>query len=341
MQTCHVAIVGASGVVGQEILRIFEERHFPLTALTLLGSENSEGQRLEFRQGRVPVRLLSKEAFAGVDIAIFAASLEASKDYVAYAVQAGATVIDGSAAFRLAPTIPLCVPEVNPEVLQRHQGIIAMPHSITTLVSLILAPLHAASPLTRVLVSTYQGASGLGQQGVQEFDQQLRDLLNFRPAQTEVFPYQLAFNCVPQGGAFLESGYTVEEMAFIQETRKLLQAPDLPVSATVAYIPLVHSHSAAVYVETARPLAASVVRDMLESAPGVEVQDDWQQGLIPQAIHANQQDAVFVGRIRTDIAIPHGLHLWIAADNLRKGTALNAVQIAERLLAERDERSTP
>ncbi len=176
MRTCHLAVVGATGVVGREVLHVLEERNFPLSALTLLASTNSEGKRLEFRQRSVPVRLLSKEAFAGVNLAIFVASREASQDYVTYAVQAGALVIDGSSAFRLAPTVPLCVPEVNPEVLRQHHGIIAMPHSIPTLLSVILAPLHAVAPLTRVLVSTYQSASGLGQQGIEEFDQQLRDL---------------------------------------------------------------------------------------------------------------------------------------------------------------------
>lgn len=332
MGTCHVAVVGATGVVGQEVLQILAERLFPLDKLTLLGSERSEGRRLEFRQRRTVVNLLTREAFQGIDIAIFAAGADVSLDYAGGAVEAGAVVIDSSSAFRLQPTVPLCVPEINAHVLQHHQGIIAMPHSLTTQLALILAPLHAVAPLQRVLVSTYQAASGRGQRAVHEFDRQLRELLNFRPVQPEVFPHQMAFNCLPQGGDFLDNAYTEEEMALSHEIPRLLDVPDLPVAATVVYVPLVHSHSASVYLETARPLSPVEARALLEQAPGVLVNDDWRQLQYPQAIQANQQDEIFVGRIRADLAQAHGLHLWTVADNLRKGAALNAVQIAEHLL---------
>jgi aspartate-semialdehyde dehydrogenase len=332
MCACHVAVVGATGLVGQEVLRVLEERNFPLSDLTLLVSAHSEGKRLEFRQRSVVARLLTADAFTGVDIAFFAAGEAPSRDYAPSAVQAGAVVIDNSSAFRLSPTVPLCVPEINAAALQQHQGIVAIPHSLTTQVGLVLAPLHAAAPLTRVLVSTYQGISGRGQHAVREFDQQLRDLLNFRPVQSEVLPHQIAFNCLPQGGEFLDNTYTEEEMALINETPKLLGAPDLAVAATVVYVPLVHSHCASVYLETARPLSVQEVRDLLAQTPSVVVEDDYHHLRYPQAIQANSQDEVFVGRIRADLSIAHGLHLWVAMDNLRKGAALNAVQVAEHLI---------
>lgn len=333
MCACHVALVGATGIVGQEILRVLEERKFPVDHLTVLASRNSEGSRLEFRNQRHVVRLLTREAFAGVDIAFFAASAEASTAYATHAVQAGAVVIDSSSAFRLLPDIPLCVPEVNAEVLRRHHGIVAMPHSVTTQIALVLAPLHRAATLTRVVVSAYQSISAAGRRAVEEFDQQLRDLLNFRAVESEVFPHQIAFNCLPHCGEFLENAYTQDEMAVINETRKLLIAPDLPVTATAAYIPLAHSHSAAVYVETARALSLEDVRALLQRAPGVSIADDRQQGQYPQPVQANGRDEVFAGRFRTDPSTPHGLHVWTVTDNLRKGAALNAVQIAEHLVA--------
>ncbi len=331
MEACHLAVVGATGLVGQEVLRILEERGFPIGTLTLLASDRSAGSRVEFRSRSTAVRELSGDAFEEVDTAIFAASSEASHDYARQAAQAGALVIDCSSAFRLHPHIPLCVPEINPEVLQRHHGIIAIPHGMTTQLALALAPLHAEATLTRVVVSTYQAASGRGRHAVRELDQQLRGLLNFRPVEAEIFPHQLAFNCLPQGGAFVDNGHCEEEMALIDETRKLLAVPDLPVSATVVYVPLAHSHSASVYIETERTLSVPQVRDLLEQAPGVEVEDDCREQEYPLAIHANGRDEVFVGRIRADLSMPNGLHLWVVADNLRKGAALNAVQIAEYL----------
>ena len=331
MEACHLAVVGATGLVGQEVLRILEERGFPVSTLTLLASDRSAGSRVEFRNRSTVVRELSKEAFDEVDIAIFAADAAASHDYARQAAQAGALVIDCSSAFRLNPHVPLCVPEINPEVLQRHHGIIAIPHGMTTQLALALAPLHFEATLTRVVVSTYQAASGRGHHAVRELDQQLRDLLNFRPVEAEIFPHQLAFNCLPQGGDFVHDGHCEEEMALMDETRKLLAAPDLPVSATVVYVPLAHSHSASVYIETERTLSVPQVRDLLEQASGVEVEDDCQEQEYPLAIHANGQDEVFVGRIRADLSVPNGLHLWVVADNLRKGAALNAVQIAEHL----------
>ena len=324
-------LVGATGLVGGEILRILEERDFPLDQITLLASRRSAGTRLEFHRQNYTVRVLTKELLQNADLVLFAADAATSKTYAPVAVSAGAVVIDCSTAFRLAPDVPLCVPEVNADILQQHQGIIATPHSITTQLSLALAPLHAAATLTRVVVSTYQGVSGSGRGAVQEFDQQLRDMLNFRPALAEMLPHQIAFNCVPQCGDFLDNGYTQEEMALIQETRKLLGVPELAVTATAAYIPLAHSHAAAVTLETAQHLHVDEAKALLERAAGIQVQDDRARLQYPQPIRASGQDDVYVGRIRADFSVPHGLNLWIVADNLRKGAALNAVQIAERL----------
>jgi aspartate-semialdehyde dehydrogenase len=277
------------------------------------------------------VRLLTKEALTGVDIAMFAADVEASRDYASHAVAAGAVVIDCSGAFRHDPQVPLCVPEVN--AVPPHRGMVATPHSLTVQTVLALAPLHAAASLKRVVIATYQAVSGMGREAMGEFDQQLRDLLNFREVQTGAFPHQLAFNCVPQCGDFLDNGYTSDEMALVDELRRILAVPDLPVTATAVRVPLMHSHGAAVCVETLRPLSPDAARDILARAPGLQIEDDTKRLYYPLPVHANGQDAVFVGRIRADLSVPHGLHLWIVADNLRKGAALNVVQVAERLLA--------
>jgi len=335
MSAGHVALVGATGLVGEEILRVLEERDFPLDQLTLLASRRSAGTRVEFRRQNHIVRPLTQDALRGVQLALFAADAATSTAYAQSVVRSGAVVIDCSSAFRLDPNVPLCVPEVNAAVLRQHQGIIAIPHSLTTQLSLALAPLHAAVTLKRVVVSTYQAVSGAGRQAVQEFDQQLRDLLNFRPAQAEVLPHQIAFNCLPQCGDFLDNAYTQEEMALIQETRKLLQAPELPMTATAVYVPLAHSHSAAVSLETVQPLRVDAARALLEQAPGIVVQDEPERQHYPQPIRASGQNEVFVGRLRADPSVPYGLHLWVVADNLRKGAALNVVQIAELLMAAR------
>jgi aspartate-semialdehyde dehydrogenase len=331
MAAWHVAVVGATGIVGEEILRVLEERDFPLDQLTLLASRRSAGTRLDFHSQNYMVRPLTRESLRGADLVLFAADADTSTTYAPQVVSAGAVAIDCSSAFRLAPDVPLCVPEINADALRQHHGIIAMPHSMTIQVGLALAPLHAAATLTRVVVSSYQALSAGGRRAVQEFDQQLRDLLNFRPAQTEVFPHQVAFNCVPQCGDFLDNAYTQEEMALILETRKLLHVPELPITATAAYVPLAHSHAAAVTLETMQPLSVDAARDLLAQAPGVVLEDDPVRLHYPQPIHASGQDAVFVGRLRADLSVAHGLHLWVVADNLRKGAALNVVQTAELL----------
>ncbi len=333
MRPCRVALIGATGVVGGEILQLMEEREFPVQALSLFSSAHSEGQRLSFRDRSVSARLLTKDELQNIDIAIFAADSEASQDFVPHAVEAGASVIDCSRAFRLDPKVPLCVPEVNAHMIPQQHGVIAVPHSLTTQIVLALAPLHAAVQLKRVSVSAYQAVSGMGQAAMRAFDQQLRDMLNFRQPELDVFPHQLAFNCIPQCGDFLDNGYTSEEMAVIEETRKLLALSALPITATSVWVPLVHSHAAAVSLETEQPLSPAVARDLLEEAAGVAVEDDVSRLFYPSPVRANGRDEACVGRIRSDLSVPHGLHLWVVADNLRRGVALNVVQIAERLAA--------
>ena len=330
---CRVALIGATGVVGGEILQLMEEREFPVQTLSLFSSAHSEGQRLSFGNHSVSARMLTKDGLQNIDIAIFAADSEASQDFAQHAVDAGAVVIDCSQAFRLNPQVPLCIPEINAQVIHQHTGVIAVPHSLTTQVALVLAPLHAAVPLKRVTIAAYQAVSGMGQAAMRAFDQQLRDMLNFRPPELDVFPHQLAFNCIPQCGDFLDNGYTSEEMAIIDETRKLLALPDFPITATAVWVPLMHSHAAAVTLETEQPLSPAVARDLLGAASGVMVEDDVSRLFYPSPVRVNGRDEAYVGRIRSDLSVPHGLHLWVVADNLRRGVALNVVQIAEALAA--------
>ena len=333
MQPCHVAIIGAGNAVGREILQIFEESAFPAQELSLLDTGEAEGTRQTFRDHNVVVRPLTTDALEGVDLAVFAAEAELSRDYAPQAVSAGALAVDCSGVFSLDPQVPLCVPEVNQDVLQRHRGIVAVPHSATAQTVLALAPLHAAASLKRVVVSAYQSISGMGEWAMREFDQQMRDLLNFRQPEMDAFPHQLAFNCVPQCGQFLDNGYTSDEMALIEETRKLLAVAELPITATAVRVPLMHGHAVAITLETEQPLSPDAARDLLQEAAGVVVQDDVTQLHYPLPVRANGQDDAFVGRIRADASVPHGLHLWVVADNLRRGVALNVVRVAELLMA--------
>ena len=333
MRPCRVALIGATGVVGAEILQLMEERDFPVQALSLFASAHSEGQRVSFRDRSLSARILTKDGLQDLDIAIFAADADASRDYVQHAVAAGAVAIDCSAAFRLDAQTPLCVPEINAQVIEEHAGVIAAPHSVATQVALALAPLHTAAGLKRATVTAYQSVSGMGRAAMRAFDQQLRDMLNFRPPEFDVFPHQLAFNCLPQCGDFLDNGYTSEEMAIIDETRKLLALTELPMTATAVWAPLMHSHAAVVTLETEQPLAPAAARDLLEEAPGVTVEDDVSRLFYPTPARANGRDDAYVGRIRRDLSAPNGLHMWVVADNLRRGVALNVVQIAEALAA--------
>ncbi len=327
-----VAVAGATGAVGQEMIKILEERKFPVSRLVLLASERSVGKRLSFRDDEVRVEQLTTKSFEGVDLALFSAGGDRSKAFAPAAVGAGAVVIDNSSAFRMEPEVPLVVPEVNPEQIWKHQGIIANPNCSTIQMVVVLKPIHDAAKIERVVVATYQSVSGTGQQAIEELDRQVRALLNFEEPECHVYPHQIAFNILPHIDNFQDSGYTKEEIKMINETKKIMGDDSIRVTATTARVPVFYSHSEAVNVETAYKLTADQCRDILSRAPGVMVIDEPAANRYPLAIDAAGQDLVFVGRIREDLSIDNGLDLWVVSDNLRKGAALNAVQIAELLI---------
>lgn len=327
-----VAVAGATGAVGQEMIKILEERKFPVKELVLLASERSIGKRLPFLSEEIRVEQLTKDSFRGVDIALFSAGGDRSKEFAPSAVEDGAVVIDNSSAFRMEPEVPLVVPEVNPEEIWNHSGIIANPNCSTIQMVVVLKPIHDAAKIERVVVATYQSVSGTGQKAVEELDRQVRALLNFEEPECHVYPHQIAFNVLPHIDSFQESGYTKEEVKMINETKKIMGDDSIRITATTVRVPVFYSHSEAVNIETAYKLTADQCRDILSRAPGVMVIDDPSANAYPLAIDAAGQDLVFVGRIREDLSVDNGLDLWIVADNLRKGAALNAVQIAELLI---------
>lgn len=327
----RVAVVGATGMVGMTMRAILEEREFPVSDLRLLASERSRGRRLPFRGEEIEVEVLGEDSFRGVDIALFSAGASISRRFAPLAVEAGAVVIDNSSAFRMEDDVPLVVPEVNPREAFRHKGIIANPNCSTIQMVVVLKPLHDRVPLKRVVVSTYQSVSGTGRDAVEELKVQCRDVLEGREPAAEVYPHPIAFNCLPHIDVFLPNGYTREEMKMVNETRKIMGLPDLPVSATTVRVPVFVGHSESVNVEFEKPLPAAEARKILDTAPGVEVIDDPEDDRYPLPVHAEGRDPCYVGRIREDLSCPRALNLWIVSDNLRKGAALNAVQIAEIL----------
>jgi len=325
----NVAVVGATGAVGNQMIACLEERDFPIKNLILLASSRSEGKELEFRGRGIPVQVLSPESFRGIDIALFSAGASVSKEYGPMAVQAGAVVVDNSSAFRMDPDIPLVVPEVNPGRIQDHRGIIANPNCSTIQMVVVLKPLHDRAVIKRVVVSTYQAVSGTGHKAVVELREQTRALMNGARYEPKVYPYQIAFNVLPHIDAFLDNGYTKEEMKMVNETRKIMEDDSLRITATTVRVPVFYGHSESVNIETQRPIAPEEARDILSRAPGVRVVDDVSRLEYPLALDAAGQDETLVGRIRQDFSVDHGLALWIVADNVRKGAATNAVQIAE------------
>ena len=330
----HVAVAGATGAVGQVMRQVLVERHFPIASIKLLASERSVGRKVSFGEEEMEVELLRPEAFDGVDIALFSIPQEVSKQIAPQAAERGCIVVDNSNAFRLDPDTPLVVPEVNPEKVAEHKGIIANPNCSTIQMVVALKPLHDAARIKRVVVSTYQAVSGAGYREIVELREQARRLLAGGEAEPELFPHQIAFNVIPQikqRNAFLANRYTTEEMRMANETKKILD-PSIAVTATCVRVPVFYGHSESVNVETARKLAAEEARELLARAPGVVVIDDPENQRYPLPIDAAGRDEVFVGRIREDASIENGLNLWIVADNLRKGAATNAVQIAELLL---------
>jgi len=331
----NVAVVGATGAVGREMLRILEERRFPVARLSALASERSEGETLSFHGEEHTVELLREEAFDGVEIALFSAGGAVSKRFAPAAAERGAVVIDNTSTFRMDPEVPLVVPEVNPEHLEgwRARRIIANPNCSTIQMLVALKPLHDAARIRRIVVSTYQAVSGAGQKGIAELEQQVRDMFNFRDPTVEVFPQRIAFNCIPcipQRDAFDEHGQTSEELKMVNETHKMMGA-DIKVAATCVRVPVFTGHAEVINIELDQPLEVKLARQLLISAPGVMLIDDPAQGLYPTPVESAGEDMVLVGRLRVDPSVENGLALFVVADNLRKGAALNAVQIAELL----------
>ncbi|MCX5890705.1 MAG: aspartate-semialdehyde dehydrogenase [Deltaproteobacteria bacterium] len=332
--TYTVAVVGATGAVGQQMVACLEERRFPVHRLVPLASERSMGKKVTFMGKEIPVEVLTKDSFDGVEIALFSAGGSISKEYGPIAAAAGAVVVDNSSAWRMDPEIPLVVPEVNPKDigLYTNRGIIANPNCSTIQMVVVLKPLHDAARLRRVVVSTYQAVSGTGQKAVDELANQVRALLACQEPEKKVYPHRIAFNCLPHIDVFLENGYTKEEMKMVNETQKIIGDDTIRVTATTVRVPVFYGHSEALNIETERKLTPYEARQILATAPGVKVVDDPLKNQYPMPLDAAGQDLTLVGRIREDFSIENGLNLWVVADNLRKGAATNAVQIAEILI---------
>jgi len=333
-QSFQVAVVGATGAVGQEMIRVLEERNFPVGGIRLLASERSAGTKLSFRGKEETVALLGDESFAGIQIALFSAGGSVSTRFVPAAVKAGAVAIDNTSAFRMAPDVPLVVPEVNPEAIGEHKGVIANPNCSTIQMVVALKPIHDRSRIRRLVISTYQATSGAGKKAMDELFTQTRDIINARETEVKAFPHRIAFNCIPHIDVFLDNGYTKEEMKMVNETRKILGDDSIAVTATTVRVPVFYGHAESVNIETEEKVTAAEARELLDAAPGVRVVDDPAKSLYPMQIDAAGQDDTLVGRIREDESHPRCLNLWVVADNIRKGAATNAVQIAERLVAD-------
>ncbi len=330
----NVAVVGATGLVGEQMREVLEEREFPVGELRLLASERSAGQLLPFQGKQIRVGLLQEDSFDNIDIGLFSAGGSVSAKFAPLAVAAGAVVVDNTSTFRMEPDIPLVVPEVNAiEIANyKNRGIVANPNCSTIQMVVALKPIHDAARIKRLVVSTYQSVSGAGRKAMEELSEQVSALFNGKEIEKNKFPHQIAFNCIPHIDAFLENGYTKEEIKMIEETRKILGEPNLPVTATTVRVPVFCSHSESINVETVVKLSAKEAKQILREAPGVILADAPEENNYPMAIDATGKDATYVGRVREDHSVANGLNLWVVSDNLRKGAALNAVQIAEILI---------
>lgn len=331
----NVAVVGATGAVGIEMIQTLEKRNFPVKNLRLFASERSVGKKLKFRDSDVPVELLTADVFRGIDFALFSAGASRSKEFAPAAVRAGCVVIDNSSAFRLEPDVPLVVPEVNAEDARKHKGLIANPNCSTAIMLVAVYPLHRANPVRRIVVSTYQAASGAGAKAMAELEEQTAKLLRGETnLRAEALPQRIAFNLFPHVDVFLDNGYTKEEMKFVHEARKIMHHPTLKITATCVRVPVYRAHSEAINIEFERPMTAAEARAILEKAPGVKVVDDPANKKYPMPIDASGQYDCLVGRIRQDISRDdgRGIDLFVSGDQLLKGAALNAVQIAELLI---------
>jgi aspartate-semialdehyde dehydrogenase len=327
-----VAVVGATGMVGQELLKVLAERNFPAERVVPVASERSAGSTVPYNGSHLKIQALSEEAFDGIDIVLLATSSDLSLIYAPIAVEKGALVIDLSSAWRMRDNVPLVVPEVNPEDLRHHEGIVANGNCCAIPLTVVLKPLHEKAGLERVLVSTYQSASGAGRALVDELADQTRAIAEGAQPEVMVYPHQLAYNVVPGGWKPEEGGFNEEEVKIANETRKILHLPDLRIAATCVRVPVPVGHGESVFVETRDPISADEFRTLMSTAPGVAVEDDPQAKLYPTPNRVAGTDDVYVGRIRKDPSIQHGLAMWLVSDNIRKGAALNAVQVAEQAI---------
>lgn len=331
-----VAVAGATGAVGNQMIRCLEERNFPVGKIKLLASKRSVGRKLLFQGENIAVEELTADAFKGCDIALFSAGGSVSTEFAPQAAANGCIVVDNSSAWRMDPEVPLVVPEVNAHAIVGYtkKGIIANPNCSTIQMVVALKPIHDAFGIKRVIVSTYQAVSGTGKKAIDELNNQAHDVLNFIKPQNKVYPHQIAFNCLPHIDVFLDNGYTKEEMKMTLETVKIMEDPSVKVTATTVRVPVFFSHSESVNIETVKPFDVQAVKDILAKSPGIKLVDDPANNVYPLSIDAAGQDYTLVGRIRRDESIENGLNMWIVADNIRKGAAANAVQIAE-VLAEK------
>jgi aspartate-semialdehyde dehydrogenase len=331
---CNLAIAGVTGAVGQEFLKIIEERDFPFDSLKVLASGRSAGKKIPFKKKEYIVELLTKDSFTGVDIALFSAGASRSKEFAPAAVDAGAVVVDNSSAFRMDPDVPLVIPEINSNKIKEHKGIIANPNCSTIIGIVPVWPLHKANPVKRMIVSTYQAASGAGMSAMLELENQTREILEGKEPTCEAFKYPIAFNCFSHDSALGPNGYNLEEIKMVNETRKIFDCPDIMITATCIRIAVLRSHCESINLEFADSITPDQIRNLLSTAPGVQVLDDREHNRFPMPIDANGKNNIFVGRIRQDESLSdnRGINIWVAGDQLRKGAALNAVQIAEKLL---------
>ncbi len=332
MKKYNVVVLGATGAVGIEFRKILLERKFPIDKIRFLGS-STVGKQIEFGDRTVTVEAVGDDSFKGYDIGLFSAGAAISKQVARRAAESGCVVIDNSSAWRMEPDVPLVIPEVNPDDVDWNKGLIANPNCSTIQMVVALKPLHDYAKIKRIVVSTYQAVSGTGLKAIEELGIQVKDIVQERPvSQRRVYAHQIAFNALPHIDVFLPNGYTKEEMKMVNETRKIMGDDSIGVTATTVRVPVYHGHSESVNIETEKKITPEKARELLENAPGVIVEDDPAQNLYPLAINAVGRDEVFVGRIREDESISNGLNMWIVSDNIRKGAALNAVQIAELLI---------
>ena len=332
MKRYNVAVVGATGVVGEEMRLVIEERKFPVEKLSLFASGRSAGRAYQFNEEKILVQELKEDSFSGIDIALFSAGDEVSAHFAPLAVQQGTIVIDNCKYFRMDPNVPLVVPEVNPGDLKWHKGLIANPNCSTIQMVVALKPIYDEVGIERVVVATYQSVSGTGKEAIVELKNQAVSIAKDEEFEIKAYPYQIAYNVIPHIGSFMENGYTTEEMKMLNETRKILGDKNIRVVATTVRVPVYRAHSEVIHIETKKKISVQRTREILSAFPGIKVIDNPEKLEYPLPLFAEGKDEVFVGRIREDISVENGLVMWVVSDNLRKGAALNAVQIAEQLI---------